>query len=99
MVSGSGLGEPGSLPEYCPCPGGTETGDMTCGWSSHLMRQGMDSVESIVAERKSKNNPTPAPTPPTDLSMRISRPANVEKNPCAIVEERQPCAPLFAEIS
>ena len=24
MVSGSGLGEPGSLPEYCLCPGRTE---------------------------------------------------------------------------
>ena len=64
------------------------------------MRKGMDSVESTVAERKSKNHPTPAPTPPTDPSMRISRPANVDKNPLRNrVEEKRPCAPLFAEIS
>ena len=64
------------------------------------MRQGMDSMESRVAERKSKNNPIPAPTPSMDPNMRISRPANVEKNPLRNrVEERRPCAPLFAEIS
>ena len=40
----------------------------------------MDSAESRVAERKSNNNPTPAPTPPMDPSLRISRPANVKRD-------------------